>query len=221
MKLGQLIKYTVTTTAIIVTFSLTACNKKGDSSTSGVINGILSCTNCPAGASALGGPYYSSNYSQTMMMTLDVLAFGIAAPGTCPTYANGTPVYPGQCGMTSTSYPGYGYPTGGYGGVYDPVAMYSGQAAIRGTMRITMQDYSSCYAPPGDYAINTLQAGRMYAGAIQGVVLEAVGPVRLILQVGQGAVYKSNPYGGVNDKLNLVMQVMYDNGQNCGTINTY
>lgn len=73
------------------------------------------------------------------------------------------------------------------------VHKYQGQVAVRGTLTISNGFYAgSCWVPPGQYQMNTVQAGTYTQGIISIPAVEAVastqfGAIRLMLKLGSGA----------------------------------
>lgn len=192
----KIAKYLMALFAVVSVATMSACDKKDGGASSPTDPYVIpGCTNCIGTGGLLGGPYYSANSAQTMWMTLDIIAF----------QQNGTTIYP--------------Y----YGGGTNPVYTYNGTAALRGTIRISAQDYSTCYAPIGDYSINTVQAGQMSGGMLSGLRIDAVGPsgVHIVMDVSMSQVYKSSGnYMSPPDRMNIVAQFAINN-YSCGTMNTY
>ena len=104
----------------------------------------------------------------------------------------------------------------------NPITSYAGPIALEGGMNIVAWDSFFCGAAPGSYQLRTVQVGNMMSGSLSGVVMEALGPQRLILQVGSSVLYGVNSQP-MNPRLGLTMMVESVNGQPCGSgvIQTY
>lgn len=110
----------------------------------------------------------------------------------------------------------------------DPKApvFYSGPVAAQGILSIRTQDFSFCYAPVGDYQINTQNIGMMTAGVVSGLKINAVGPngTQIMMTVATSSLYNPN---GVNrydiegNRIGMTLRLDWVNGRACGILQTY
>lgn len=73
----------------------------------------------------------------------------------------------------------------------DPYARYTGPAFAQGTMYVTQDPYAaSCSLPVGSYVVYSYnnQPAEMYADVMHNLYLEAVGPIRVLIEIPSGVL---------------------------------
>ena len=106
---------------------------------------------------------------------------------------------------------------------------YMGSAAFAGVLHLTAQipGGMGCPVTPGDYTINTINAGQINRGMISGLRFEAIGPAgRMVMMVNSSEIYNRDNIDGVtraalNNRIGMMLNLESVNNVPCGILATY
>lgn len=179
---------------------------------------VIACNNNGGGSSA----------------TAPVNPYGYIGNPMCPTCTagmGGMPLLTNVKSATGSERVLFGLDVFAMGGtqvnMYDPKAavMYSGMAAIAGTMRVLdANDSMMCYTAPGDYTVQTVEPIMMGSLMLSGGRLIAQGPGgQLNIRIMNAQFYNSTETVWSQSQNNRVGFNMYveRNGMPCGSVSTF
>ncbi len=164
-----------------LTLILFSCGKAGDDNNANQHNVYPGCVNC-GNIGPNGQVIFQSNSTDLN----NQLSLSLSFTGAMNQYPQQYPQqYPGQY---PTQYPGQ-YPTQ-YPGYGSPVTSYSGPVYAQGQMQITqgLTSYYGCVIPAGTYTVQAVQAGQWQQAMVSNLVLQANGPISLMIHINQAQV---------------------------------
>ncbi len=181
---------------------------------------VIACNNGGGGSGAAGAPVNPYGYG----------GYNPMCP-TCTAGMGGMPLLTNVKSATGSERVLFGLDVLATGGtqvnMYDPKAavMYSGMAAIAGTMRVLdPNDSMFCYTAPGDYTVQTVEPIMMGSLMLAGGRLIAQGPGgQLNMRIMNAQFYNSTETvwsQSQNNRVGFNLSVER-NGMPCGTVSTF